>query len=432
MGNSFGFLSTQSPGGFQFTVLNSCKDEAIDLQQTCSLVFSSNHELVSIGNVTRGTMRPEPGIAGIGIWFAMILFFGVVLIALVFVVVEILLRSTVPTPGLIAYFKDSPVNNSDDPESKKRKRDTFRAAGRTFVLGASDTQTIFVGAFLLSFAGQSKCRLTSYHFTVAVNQMMVALSVITFSVSLVRTYWRNPLAAAFRLLLSLGAYIGVGLTIFRKANYAPDWPPPENRKDSAILLPVACLLESNLRVRAQEQAKQSTADLGFGSSSAWPAERFFFIALVIAFVLAHASTLVRFLENRDYAPEKWTRFRAWFTVTYWGYMLIPPTFTSVWCWIRVYQARGWVKNSGWIGSPNPEMIIWDSGQLIAMGVLITVMMNMLTEAMKREGKDTERKKKGTFQKLPGEEPVGSYEARLGTELGPISQTRFPSYERYGA
>ncbi|KAF1844229.1 uncharacterized protein K460DRAFT_419170 [Cucurbitaria berberidis CBS 394.84] len=421
MGNSFGFLRTQSKGGFQFTVLNACKAEGIDLNQTCSLTFSPSHELVSIGNVTRGEMKPEPGIAGIGMWFAMILFFGVVVIALIFVVLEVMSRSSVPS---LAYFKDSPVSNPDDPNSKRGKRDLFRAAGRTFVLGVSDTQTIFVGAFLLSFAGQSKCRLTSYHFTVAINQMMIALSVMTFSVALVRTYWRNPLAAAFRLLLSVGSFIGVGLTIFREANYAPDWPPPSSRKDSAILLPVACLLESDLKSRAQEQAEQNQAELGFGGSSALPGptERYFFIILIIAFILAHASIIVRFLENKDHAPEQWTRYRGWFTVVYWPWMLIPPTFTSVWCWVRVYETREWVKNSGWIAFPNPEMIIWDSGQLIAMGVLITVMMNMLTEAYKREQKGAQRNDGARFQRLRSVEGVDSRFEEDQSDSYPMART----------
>ena len=66
MGN-FGFLRTQSEGGFQFTVLNACKAEGIDLNQTCSLTFGPNHELVSIGNVTRRNLKPNSGIAGIGV-----------------------------------------------------------------------------------------------------------------------------------------------------------------------------------------------------------------------------------------------------------------------------------------------------------------------------------------------------------------------------
>ncbi|KAH8732052.1 hypothetical protein GQ44DRAFT_822168 [Phaeosphaeriaceae sp. PMI808] len=314
MGNTFGFLHT-SQGGFQFTVVDACKAEGIDLNKTCSLTFGEDHLLKSIGNVTRGTMKAQPGIAGIGIWFAMMVFFAIIVVALLFVILEILSRSTKADSTSFAFFKDNTTTNPHT--GRRRKRDIFRAAGRTFVLGAADTQTIFIAAFLLSFAAQTKCQLTSYHFTVATNQMMIALSVITFSVALVRTYWRNPLAAGFRLLLSLASFIGVALTIFRKANYAPDWPPPASRNDSAILLPVACLLETALRTRAHDHASSLSIDLGFGKASTWPVERYFFILLVLAFLIAHLSVPIRFAEARNYAPAKWTRFRGWITVAYW-------------------------------------------------------------------------------------------------------------------
>lgn len=316
--------------------------------------------------------------------------------------------------GYFAVFKDSKINDPDSKDRKKGFGDKIRAAGRTFVLGIADTQTIFVGAFLLSFAGKTKCSLTSYHFTVAVDQMMIALSAITFSVALVRTYWRSPLAAAFRLLLSLSTFIGVGMTIFRKANYAPDYPPPNNRNDSSILLPVACLLESSLRLQVQEEAKEAQSNLGFGNSSNWPIERFFFIALAIAFIISHMSILIRYAESKNYAPQKWSDLRKFITATYWPLMLIPPTITSIWCWVLVFRSRKWVDKSGWIGKPNTEMIIWDSGQLIALGVGITVAMNVLTELWKRDEKDAKRINRDR-QRLLEEE----YES-IETERGPHS------------
>lgn len=316
-------------------------------------------------------------------------------------------------PSVTGYFSD-------------KNRSLFRRAGRTFVLGVADTQTIFVGAFLLGFAGQSKCSLTSYHFTVAVNQMMIALSVFVFSVALVRTYWRNPLAAAFRLLLSIGCFVGVGLTIFRKANYAPDWPPPASRNDSAILLPVACLLETDLLSHAVTQAKDAQVDLGFGSSHAWPVERHFFVALVLAFCIAHLSAPMRFPERQGYMPERWDGYRKVVTTLYWLYMLGPPTLTSVWCWVRVYQTRSWVNKSGWISRPNPEMIIWDQGQLFAMGVMITIVMNLLTEVYRREPKEDGKNERG-FERLRRDERPESYSMAYGSHQWdqPYSSYRSP-------
>jgi len=66
MGNSFGFLRGESGSGFQFNVVEACKAENVDLAQACSLTFGADG-LVSIGNVTRGRMAPQPGIAGIGV-----------------------------------------------------------------------------------------------------------------------------------------------------------------------------------------------------------------------------------------------------------------------------------------------------------------------------------------------------------------------------
>tara|TARA_R110002003_G_scaffold219_9_gene16524 strand:+ start:1060 stop:1878 length:819 start_codon:yes stop_codon:yes gene_type:complete len=266
--------------------------------------------------------------------------------------------------------------------------------------------------------------------------MMIALSVITFSVALVRTYWREPLAAGFRLLLSFGAFIGVGLTIFRKANYAPDWPPPKTRRDSAILLPVACLLEKKLRTQAQQQAKQIDADLGFGSPTAWPPERFFFIALILAILVAHLSVPIRYLERRRSSlTAKWTHFRGWVTVLYWASMLVPPTFISVWCWVKVYKTRKWVMQSGWMKSPNTEFVMWDSGQLIAVGVLFTVVINMLTETWKREekGASMERPESTAFEPLTGGDAAGGFEERESVNeypMGPVDYNAQTGYDGY--
>lgn len=67
MGNSFGFLRGESGSGFQFNVVEACRAEDVDLTLACSLTFDADHDLVSIGNVTRGRMAPQPGIAGIGV-----------------------------------------------------------------------------------------------------------------------------------------------------------------------------------------------------------------------------------------------------------------------------------------------------------------------------------------------------------------------------
>jgi hypothetical protein len=242
--------------------------------------------------------------------------------------------------------------------------------------------------------------------------MMVALFSTTFSVTLVRTYWRNPLAAGFRLLLLFGAFIGVGLTIFRKANYAPDWPPPSERKDSAISLPVTCLLEMSIRDAVVDQAQVHGVDMRLGEATSWPVDRYCFIALTIAFIINHLPIPIRYAASRHSTSAKRIKFRGWSTIGYWALVLVPPTFLSVWYWTKVYIARSCVKDSGWMEVPNTELVIWDQGQLIAIGVLITVVNNMLTEAWKRDSKP----KGEEFQKLPG---IGWEETRIHEDEYPM-------------
>ena len=77
-------------------MIDACKAEGISLSQTCNLTFNNDHELVAVGKVTKGSMKPQPGIAGVGIWFAMMVFFGTIIIAFTFVILETLSRSTAP------------------------------------------------------------------------------------------------------------------------------------------------------------------------------------------------------------------------------------------------------------------------------------------------------------------------------------------------
>jgi hypothetical protein len=125
-----------------------------------------------------------------------------------------------------------------------------------------------------------------------------------------------------------------------------------------------------------------------------------YIILGVAFIAAHMSVPIRYAESKDRAPKVWTDKRAFVTCLYWLVVLLTPIVTSTFCWLRVYTMRKWVAESGWMEDPNTEMIVWDSGQLIAMGVLITVIMNVLTEAKERKKKGGEADGEESYEMLP--------------------------------
>lgn len=142
-------------------------------------------------------------------------------------------------------FQDPPEDDENSPELLKRIAAQLRADIQTFLLGVSDSQTVIVGSLVISHHVPSKFQLSSYHFNTAID-IMIALSIITFSVALSRNYSRAHWAAGVQSLLSNPSFVRVGLTIIPNNDLHSEWRPSFDRNDSAILLPVACLLETHL------------------------------------------------------------------------------------------------------------------------------------------------------------------------------------------
>lgn len=270
------------------------------------------------------------------------------------------------------------------------------AAGREFVLTAADTQIIFVCAFVVSFVAKTKCELTAYRYGVALDIMNMGLSVIVCSVALVRTYWRHPLAAFFRTLLTVAAFICVALTVSYDNSFAPEWPPASEYQASAVLMPLACVLDSGLRGNATRQADAADARLGFhGSALKRPPERVHFIFLCIACAFAHLAPLCRrviqgrHVESTTLIMRTWSRGHGWFVVLYWLIVLGIPMVVAPWAWTNVYKARVWVRDSGWISTPNTEWDLYNADQLIpGASVIILLTMAVLTELCSTQKKDS--------------------------------------------
>lgn len=264
------------------------------------------------------------------------------------------------------------------------------------MLTAADTQIIFVCAYVVSFVAKTKCELTAYRYGVALDIMNIGLSVIVCSVALVRTYWRNPLTAFFRTLLTVAAFVCVALTVSHDNSFAPEWPPASEHQDSAVLLPLACLLDSGLRANANRQADAASARLGFHSPAfKWPHERIHFVFLCIACVFAHLAPFCRrFLQGRHVESttlifRTWSRGHGWFVVLYWLIVLGIPTVVAPWSWNNVYKARVWVRDSGWISTPNTEWDLCNADQLIpGVSVIILLTMAVLTELWSTQKKDS--------------------------------------------
>lgn len=278
------------------------------------------------------------------------------------------------------------------------------------MLGTADTQMVLVIAQIINFVTKGKCSLSAYHFRAAVNAMLISFSSIVLSVAAVRSYWRSKPAAVVRILISTGIFICMSLVLFSGTRYGSDWPPPSNTNDSLILLPVACLLEADLWDDVQSQLVKQPHNT-INKSLGFPVEFIFMAILGGAFVLAHSATLVRKLDGRN--DEGTTRIRIYWNkwhgvlaTIYWVLISIPPSVIALWCWVKIGLARRWVSDSGWLGSPNLEDSVWQTGQLVPLLTGVLLLITICNEM----GKETEKKE------VKGEEGMESERTEDGVEL----------------
>ena len=262
-----------------------------------------------------------------------------------------------------------------DPHDQKSR---LRAFVRTIILGISDSQTILAIAFGFNFAAMSKCSLTSYHYGVALDTILITCSSMVLSVAMVRDYWESPLAALIRWLMMTFVFVCLGVTLVYEEqwSHSPEWPPGHQQTDSLVLLPVACLLEGDLfsQLNASLSPEQASY-LHIGQLSNPGQEFLMYIFLAGAYGLAHLAHIVRSVVHRPKDGKlPWLKEgspRAIATVIYWLFVLITPTAISFLCWVDISQARTWASNSGWLNgdgpnNTNPEERLFDIGQFLPL------------------------------------------------------------------
>ncbi|KAH8676401.1 hypothetical protein BGZ60DRAFT_525852 [Tricladium varicosporioides] len=390
-------------GGFTFNVLGACKAEKVNLSEACTIHFTSDngtYKFQSIGNVTRGNFQAYPGIAGFGVWLATAYTLLITIVILGVLLDDIgprwMFRKIERTDSRGRIHTTTRFLGFVDPRDTPSK---FRETIRAIVLNTADMQMVLVIAQIINFVTKGKCSLSAYHFRAAVNAMLISFSSIVLSIAAVRSYWRSKPAAIIRVLISTAIFICMSLVLFSGTKYGSDWPPPSNTNDSLILLPVACLLEADLWDGVQSQlAKQPHHNLN--TSLGFPYEFIFMVILGGTFVIAHTATLIRKLDGRN--DEGTTRIRVYWNkwhgvlaTIYWLIISVSPSVIALYCWLKIGFARHWVSGSGWLGSPNLEDDVWQTGQLVPLLTGILLLITICNEMGKKTEKREELKEEGT-------------------------------------
>ena len=137
------------------------------------------------------------------------------------------------------------------PQAEERRGipKIFYKAFRTFLLATSDTQMLFNLAYGLNFWLVRKCTVSAYHYTIGIEIGLISCACFVLTTAFVTEYWKAPITGELRCsaMLVIFAFLGVELNHQRTRVESPEYLTPFSRRDSAILLPASCFLDSKFK-----------------------------------------------------------------------------------------------------------------------------------------------------------------------------------------
>jgi len=259
---------------------------------------------------------------------------------------------------------------------------------KSLLVSAGDTQLILALVYGINFGISGKCTMSAYHYNVAIDNMVVALTCLTLSVYMLPDYWEARLASALRVLVTclIFAFLLRFLAYQFQTAVSPDLMLGfrTSSTDSSLLLPMACFLDPDLDP-FQGLSKEKLARIG-GVGPRFTPELFFSIALAICYLVA-VLTRLWYRKNTARPP-------LWLT----GTVVLVCVVSCCWCLAHTFLIWFWVDRSGWMnmsggpGSPagNPERNVRAAAQMLPLATMIWVIIKCLDT--KSSSSDSKRAK----------------------------------------
>ncbi|KAH7114253.1 hypothetical protein B0J11DRAFT_540511, partial [Dendryphion nanum] len=249
-----------------------------------------------------------------------------------------------------------------------------------------------------------------YHFQIGLAILEIACVNAVLAFTLLRHYWKAPLAAVIRLggLGTVLYFLGVTLDILKVRSYAAERLPPEERLDSLILLKAACFLDKDFKRIVFDKLTatdyQAVGDLEYKGRRN-PEWIFWFLLTVFTCIVFVFRMVLALIDTTASEGSTWRQrlgaaregaFKAKTRLVYcsitWAVCLI----------ITIHQAnyaftlRRWAHDSGWMKGKqeffaNEEKNVYGFGQLAALfamaGLLISSLDRMEFRVSSIFGKD---------------------------------------------
>lgn len=229
----------------------------------------------------------------------------------------------------------------------------------------------------LNFSLIQRCTISSYHYTIVTEIGLIACANIVLTTAFVSEYWKAPITGALRLgaMLTIFAFLGFVLNHQRTRIETPEYIPSSDRKDSAILLPASCFLDSQF---AHIYSKLTTSErdkVGYPMKSYQFWEFPLWIVLLIVLVAGIGRGIMQLRSDRSMRANTYSLWKGVIMCLYKAVALILFTIMTVIAWSRIYLFRKWVAHSGWMKPgriSNPADDWLENGQILPMLQLVVI------------------------------------------------------------
>ncbi|KAM5346441.1 hypothetical protein ACJ41O_009446 [Fusarium nematophilum] len=306
--------------------------------------------------------------------------------------------STPPDRELSVLVLDADTLNyfSDRNTLSETRYDMLEA----IMLCIPDSQILLSLSLALSFASRSKCTMSQYHMNIVIHLSLIACTNFCLAFTLVRNFWRSPVAGVLRLICFTGVLVFLMVVFIwqRRTGWTTESDPPSSRKDSLIILSAICFMQRHHMDGMMGLSSSEHDVIGRLTSTSNPfAERDLraFLLIFVMFLITLGIRFYQYLRFRTNGPprgpsnEQDAGFRGipvktWIIMAWWIFTWLVCGYIYIFATVRIFGFRSWVSDSGWMEpdefSSNPENDVRGFGQttpLVATAAIILAAMDTL-------------------------------------------------------
>ena len=272
------------------------------------------------------------------------------------------------------------------PTAKERrhKHKILYEAFRTYLLATSDANTLLMLAYGLNFFLVQQCTMSTYHYAVVTDIVLMSCANFVLITALVSEYWRAPVTGFLRFgaMVVIFTFLGITLNYQRTRVRKAEYIPPDSRNDSVILLPASCFLDPQFKGLSSNLTTSMLKKIGYQVKPYLFWEFRLWIVLVVFFFAGTLRTIVQFFSDRRRKKGKAYNLAIGVIICCWKTLvLLLFMVVSILAWVRILRLKSWVNRSQWIKPgriPNPENDMLANGQILSLlqlGIILVFIFN---------------------------------------------------------